>query len=158
MDPDTEPRPDQLTVPRSRLIDQFYSHDFSGNNPSSLTGVRGFIRRQRKFKADVQVGTDLMRLAMKHLIAAYPEVSRQGLSSEFVHPPSENEGIPFPVLEGIKCPSRMMEASIAVVLEHTEHMPMNIGRDEMNSEAIVEEAVAPLLSSPVAEAEAEPET
>jgi hypothetical protein len=78
---------------------------------------------------------------MKQLLTAYPDVSRQGLTRDFSHPAGEGES--QLVFEAIKCPGKYMESSIAVVLEHTEHITMGIKRDE--------EVVLPDVSSPVPE-------
>jgi preprotein translocase subunit SecD len=112
------------------LIDQFYSHQLPGSERSAITGVRGFLRRQQQLKESVQSSTDLLRSSLKQLMLAYPEVTRQGFTREFAQLAGEGEGQAQPPCEGIKCPTRYMESSIAVVMEHTEKVTMNIKRDD----------------------------
>jgi hypothetical protein len=151
MDSSEEPPTDPSTVPRSRLVDQFYSHELPGASQSAMSGVRGFIRRQRQLAGEVHASADLMRHAMKQLMIAYPNVSRQGLCREFTQ--SAAEGQPQLVFEGIKCPTRYMESSIAVVLEHTERLTMNIGTPNGRDEQTVTPPLSPPLEAPAADPE-----
>jgi hypothetical protein len=125
--PTPEPPADPI-VPRSRLIDQFYSHQLAGVERSVFSDIRGLIATQQALQRQAKNGAELLNYAMRNLVDAFPEVPVTGIGIGAHHGGDEwgrGNGMKAP-----QCPPRFMESSIAIVLEHTEHLTMNIQRLE----------------------------
>lgn len=122
---------DKNKLPRSRLINQFYSHQLPGINSKSLFQVRKLIEHQKQLRDSAKNTTELLKIATKKLIKAFPDVSYSSLGIDVEDAIQEDEQnntnskIP-------KCPLRFMESSIAIVLEQTENISIDLKRQEFD--------------------------
>lgn len=120
-------------LPRSRLIDQFYSHQLPGIQSQSLSLVRELIDQQKQLRESAKNCSELLKMATKKLSEAFPEVPHAGLGinvpshNSFQEEEQNNANSKMP-----KCPLRFMESSIAIVLEHTEHISIDIKRQDFD--------------------------
>lgn len=112
---------DQLAVRRSHLIDQFFSHRMHGLKSEGSTAE--LSREQARLRDAALQSSEILKMAVEKLADAFPEVPKStlGYDREIRVPPDESRVL--------KCPTKYMEGSVAVVLEHTEHITMNITRD-----------------------------
>lgn len=115
------------SVPRSHFLDQFYSHSMSGiEGGEHWHNFRKFVAEQKRLKEVAQQSTELLKLAMEKLTEAFPEVARCGVGVKPRDDPILDEAS-----RGPKCPTKLMEGSIAAVLEQTEHLTMNLTRENV---------------------------
>ena len=126
-----QPVPDKKVLPRSRLIDQFYTHSLPGIESESLNGVRSFIKNQRNLCDSANNGTELLKLAIRKLVNSFHDIPSNGLgvpipTHNAYQDDDQNKDAPSVIL---KCPARFMEKSIAIVLEHTEHLTIDIQKN-----------------------------
>jgi hypothetical protein len=119
----TAPETTERTVPRSRLIDQFYSHQLEGIRHSAFSDMRRLIDRQIALQQAARNGTELLSFAMRNLTEAFPEVVHANFSHHGAASDESSRTVKLP-----PCPTRYMEASIAMVLEHIEHITLNLQR------------------------------
>jgi hypothetical protein len=127
--------PSDRVAPRSRLVDQFYAHHLAGIRHSAFTDIRTLIERQIAIQREARTGTELLTFAMKNLTEAFPEVPQVGYSAAPSHHSSVGEDSSR-ITKIPQCPTKYMEASIATVLEHTEHLTVNLQRiDEEHPKA-----------------------
>jgi hypothetical protein len=96
-----------------------------------MSDVRKLIAMNHRVRDEIRMGTELLELSMKKLTDAFPEVSRQGLNIEFRNGSGEEGRDAGSKI--VRCPQKCMN-SIAGVLEHTEHLTMNIKRSEDESD------------------------
>ena len=108
----------KTAVRRSHLIDQFFAHRMEGI--TSGIGTCEFSAEQAKLRDAAQQGSEILKLAIEKLADAFPEVPKYtlGYDRELRTPVDEVQRAP-------KCPSKYMDGSVAVVLEHTEHITIN---------------------------------
>jgi hypothetical protein len=117
---------------RSPLLEQFYGHELPDVRNSAISDVRELIAMNRKIRNEIRMGTELLELSVKKLVDAFPEVSRQGLSTEFRSGAAEEGKDAGSKI--VRCPQKCM-SSIAGVLEHTELLTMNIKKAEDENDA-----------------------
>ncbi|OHT16277.1 hypothetical protein TRFO_13282 [Tritrichomonas foetus] len=127
---------DKNKLPRSRLIDQFYSHQLPGIEHTSIDNIRKLIQNQKNLRDSAINGTELLKIATKKLVEAFPDISHHGigLSSSSQHSYQDDDQNRDSVTRIPKCPQKYMESSIAIVLEHTEHITLDIQRQEFQEE------------------------
>lgn len=124
-------------LPRSRLIDQFYSHQLPGIEDESLKRIRELIKKQQILRDSAINGEELLKLSSKKLMDAFPDVSPLGTgllpTSHTLY--QDDESNKESTSKVPKCPLRYMESSIAVVLEHTEHLSIDIQRQDFEEKS-----------------------
>lgn len=122
-------------LPRSRLIDQFYSHQLPGIQSPSLEKVRQLIEHQKQLRDSAKNCGELLDLTTRKLSESYPEISHSVLGvripSKIAFQEDEQNGTNSKIP---KCPLRFMESSIAIVLEHTEHISIDLKRQEFDNQ------------------------
>lgn len=122
---------DRNKLPRSRLIDQFYSHELPGIQNQSLGQVRKLIEHQKQLRDSAKNCCELLKLATKKLSESFPEVSHSVLGVHHQSNNSYQEDEQNTTNSKVpKCPLRFMESSIATVLEHTEHISIDLKRQD----------------------------
>jgi hypothetical protein len=128
---ETEPRPDRPIVPRSRFVDQFYSHQLPGVRGGTFSDIRELIDEQRILQRQAREGTEVLNYALKNLTEAFPDVPFDETAISHATRPARNEDSPrASIIKALQCQARFMESSVAMTLEHTEHLTMNIQRIE----------------------------
>jgi hypothetical protein len=119
------PEPPDPVVPRSRLIDQFYSHQLAGVERGVFSDIRRLIAAQHALQRQAKNGAELLNYAMRNLFDALLDAPVAGGSGGHHAGDESTRGNGG---KGPQCPPRFMGSSIAIVLEHTEHITMNIQR------------------------------
>ena len=113
---------DSTSVRRSHLIDQFFSHRMHGIKAEGSTCE--LAREQVKLRDAALQSCEILKMAVEKLAEAFPEVPKGnlGYDRELRAPLEESQ-------KTLRCPTKYMEGSVAVVLEHTEHVTINLTRD-----------------------------
>ncbi|KAH0789225.1 hypothetical protein GPJ56_006895 [Histomonas meleagridis] len=124
MRPQVDQSDEKNRVPRSRLIDQFYSHQLPGINEDATIAMRRFAEKQKVLEKSAINCTELINSALDKLSYAFHGIhtdvnvdSQNTQAQIFAENKQDNT---------IKCPSKYMESSVAVVLEFMENISMNI--------------------------------
>ena len=111
-------------VSRSRLVDQFYSHQLPGIDDDASSAMRSFVEKQKMLEKSAINCTELINSALDKLAYAFHGVHKDGntevqnaQAQVFAENKQDN---------AIKCPTKYMESSVAVILEFMENISMNI--------------------------------
>ncbi|EAY17981.1 hypothetical protein TVAG_113250 [Trichomonas vaginalis G3] len=110
-------------LPRSQLIDTFFSHQIPGIQDSILTDVRRLVRLQCQIKQTAEHGSRQIKLAMHHLNQIAPEAKLISQISTVEYNPFESIGKMIEEdepLKKINCITRLAQTSVSVLLENTD--------------------------------------
>lgn len=107
----------------SRLVLQFYSHQLPGIENDDSHDLRLLLKNQKKLERESLNAMELVNSALTKLINAFPKTPMNTdatTTGSQAHQFSENIIDYSP-----KCPTRFLESSIAVMLEHMEGLPVH---------------------------------
>ena len=130
------------SLPRSHLIDSFFSHQLPGVEDSILTDVRYLVKLQSRIQRTADHASRQIKLAMHHMqqIASDPK-SLQNFIKENENPIDSiqkmvDEDEPF---KPIHCNPKALQSTVSVILENTE----NITADFTNGKYVKADAPTP---------------
>ena len=129
-------------LPRSHLIDSFFSHQLPGVEDSILTDVRYLVKLQSRIQRTADQASRQIKLAMHHLQQIAPDPkSLQNFLKENENPVDSiqklvDEDEPF---KPFHCNPKVLQSTVSVILENTE----NITADFTNGKYVKAEAPTP---------------
>lgn len=124
---------EKTICPRSHLLDQYFSHQIPGIDNPTKQNLQELILMQKRLCDAAQNGALLLNLSTRKLIEAFPDVPRTGLSLG-PHVQSFDDILKDYSSKLPKCPTRFMESSVAIVMEHTDNIAMDLSNNANPSE------------------------
>lgn len=102
----------------SRLVRQFYAHRLPGAESDDARELRLLLQRQQRLEREARNAADLVSSALAKLSSAFP---RNQAAADGA-PGAPDDGASE---HALKCSSRFLESSIAVMLEHMDGLPVH---------------------------------